>query len=364
VRLLPLDACAPAALVSAWGGETIFRSSHWLAAMMAVVPADSSVQVLTEGARPLAYLGERIVRRHGLLRVRQWVLNETGDPAFDRITLEYNGFNKNNDDLSYAETAFGWLMQHRSHADEIVVRNATASTASALREAAAASGWHVRLTNFSPAAVVDLDTLRAAGGDLVATTGRNTRAAIRRAIRLYEESGPIRVDRAGSAQEAIAWFGRMQSLHMASWHGRAMTHAFSNPYFEPFHHALIRESFDADRVDMLRVCAGDREIGYLYNFAANGWVMAYQSGLTLASDNRWKPGLVSHCAAIAYCLERGDRRYDFLAGSARYKTSLANDAIPMESLVAFAPRWHLTLEEALRRWRARWKDRQANLSPE
>ena len=73
---------------------------------------------------------------------------------------------------------------------------------------------------------------------------------------------------------------------------------------------------------MLRIHAGDREIGYLYNFAADGWVMAYQAGLTPPPDNRWKPGLVCHAAAIAFCLERGDRIYDFLAGPARYKSSL------------------------------------------
>ncbi len=310
-----------------------------------------------DGEVPLAYLAERTVRRHGLLRARQWVLNETGDPMFDRIALEYNGVNGDTVNPTLAGAAFGWLMQQDAHADEIIVRNATAATAAALREAAAANKWRVRRTNLSPAAAVDLDALRLAGGDLLATTGKNTRAAIRRAIRLYEESGPIRVDRAGSVEEAFAWFDRMKALHISSWQGRAAMHAFSNSHFEPFHHALIRGSFDAGRVDMLRIRAGDREVGYLYNFVGDGWVVAYQSGLTPAPDNRWKPGLVSHCSAIAYCLARGDRRYDFLAGPARYKTSLANSSIPMESLVAFAPRWHLTLEDALRRWRAGWRER-------
>ena len=103
------------------------------------------------------------------------------------------------------------------------------------------------------------------------------------------------------------------------------------------------------RVDLLRVSAGEQEVGYLYNFTADGWTMAYQAGLTPPPDNRWKPGLVCHAAAIGLCLTRGDRFYDFLGGSARYKASLSNRTIPMESLVAFAPRWHLRVEDAARR---------------
>jgi CelD/BcsL family acetyltransferase involved in cellulose biosynthesis len=120
---------------------------------------------------------------------------------------------------------------------------------------------------------------------------------------------------------------------------------------------LIRSSFDDLRVDLLRISAGNREIGYLYNFVSDGWVMAYQSGLTSAPDNRWKPGLVSHCAAITFALDRGDWRYDFLAGPARYKASQGNETIPMESIVAFAPKWHLTVEDTARRLRAGWRER-------
>jgi hypothetical protein len=49
--------------------------------------------------------------------------------------------------------------------------------------------------------------------------------------------------------------------------------------------------------------------------------------------------------------------YDFLAGSARYKASLADGEIPMESLVAFRPGMLLQLENALRGARQRLRNR-------
>lgn len=302
-----------------------------------------------------ALLGYYRGRRHRLLPVRRWYLNETGDVAFDRITLEYNGFAGLGEDSAATRSAFAWLLANLPAADELVVRNATRATANALRLAAAESGWRVRTTNRSPAAVLDLESLRVAGGDWLAGLGRNTRAAIRRAIRLYEATGPLTVERAATAPDALAWFERMGELHMASWQGRAAENAFTNPHFRPFHRALLQEAVPAGRADMLRIGAGGREIGYLYNFRAGGWTMAYQAGLTPPPDNRWKPGLVCHAAAIGLCLERGDRAYDFLAGPARYKTSLANREIPMESLVAFAPKWHLKVENAARRLKEKYR---------
>ncbi len=361
MRMIPLAQCDLPTMLSAWdaiaAGQTVFRSAEWLHALISVLPPDSTAMMVLDGQTPMALLGVRTARRRRILPTRQWVLNESGDPMLDRVAIEYNGPLTETDDAPAAVELFGALMQHKPGVDELVIRNATAGASAALRKAAAKNGWGVRLTNSAPSAVIDLNTVRASGRDIVSTSGRNTRAAVRRAFRLYEQHGPIRTDRAASASEAIEWFERMKSLHIASRRNRTAMHAFSNPAFEPFHRVLIRTSFERDRIDMLRVSAGNQDIGYLYNFSNDGWSMAYQSGFAPAPDNRWKPGLVSHCAAIAFSMNRGDYRYDFLAGPARYKNSLANNAIHMESLVAFAPRWHLKVENNLRRWRASWKAR-------
>jgi CelD/BcsL family acetyltransferase involved in cellulose biosynthesis len=77
-------------------------------------------------------------------------------------------------------------------------------------------------------------------------------------------------------------------------------------------------------------------------------VCNYQAGLGYESDNAIKPGLVSHELAIAHALEAGATAYDFLAGDAPYKQSLANDQATLVWLAARKPRLKYRIEEALR----------------
>ena len=80
----------------------------------------------------------------------------------------------------------------------------------------------------------------------------------------------------------------------------------------------------------MRIAAGGRAIGYLYNFRHRGRVLAYQSGFDYAAAGaRQKPGLTCHRAAIDLARREGATAYDFLAGGDRYKTSLANATTQM-----------------------------------
>lgn len=362
-RLIPLSQLERRELLQAWdqaaADETLFLSVHWLRCLMETAPKPEALSVLWDDdqSKPLALIGCGTVQRHRALRVRQWCINETADPVFDRICIEYNhlvgcqakGFQAQ--DSAMAE-GFLALMQAPRGPDELVLRNTDAAGAAAFREAAARAGWGIRTLSHTPAPTTDLCRLREAGGDFVATLGKNTRAAVRRAIRLYESEGPLRIERAANTEQALAWFDRMEALHIAAWQGRAAYHAFSNPGFGPFHKGLIAACHDLARVDVLRLSAGQSDVGFLYNFISNGRVMAYQSGFAPAPDNRWKPGLVSHCLAIAHYLENGQREYDFLGGLDRYKQSLSDGQRDMESLVAFAPKWWLRLENWIRQRRA------------
>ena len=53
---------------------------------------------------------------------------------------------------------------------------------------------------------------------------------------------------------------------------------------------------------MLRITAGGRIIGYLYNFVHAGHVYNYQSGFAYEDDPVVKPGFVSHYLAIEHYL--------------------------------------------------------------
>jgi CelD/BcsL family acetyltransferase involved in cellulose biosynthesis len=171
---------------------------------------------------------------------------------------------------------------------------------------------------------VDLAALRQAGVSFLDSRSRNCRQQIRRSIRLYEDDGPLQLSAAESLDEAQAFLDRLAELHQRRWRARQQPGAFAQPFFRRFHQSLITDGWPAGQIDLLRLSAGDRPIGYLYNFLYGGRAWAYQSGFDYGSDARLKPGLVSHALAAQRYLSLGLDRYQLLAGASRYKASLAN----------------------------------------
>ncbi len=327
----------------------VFLSWEWLDAQRATSGLGRDMYVLMDDDAPLAMLSRRRVMRHGFMPVRQWHLNETGNTAADRVAVEYNGFLQQD----VALDAFDWLLRHLPAADELVVRNALEPTVEALEVAALAAGWRPRTIKKTAAPWLDLASLRASRQPFEARLGRNTRAAIRRARRLYEEAhGPLSLVRAGDAGEAQAWFARMETLHTAQWAARGKDGAFADDRFRAFHRRFLASTYSRSGADILRIQAGGQEVGYLYNLRSpGGWVKAYQSGFTPAPDNRWKPGYLCHALAVDHYAGEGASRYDFLAGLSSYKQQMADQQVPLRSIIAFAPRLHLVLDDCLRRGR-------------
>jgi CelD/BcsL family acetyltransferase involved in cellulose biosynthesis len=172
---------------------------------------------------------------------------------------------------------------------------------------------------------LDLEQLRRSGRTLADVLSRNARQQLARARRRYEASGPLRLQAARSADEALAMLARLKVWHQRTWQRRAQPGCFAAPAFEAFHRDLIRSRFGHGEILLLCASAGDRPFGYLYNFARSGRVYAYQNGLDYAADGRFKPGLVSHVLAIEQALRDGFAVYDFLAGENRLKARLASD---------------------------------------
>ncbi len=173
----------------------------------------------------------------------------------------------------------------------------------------------------------------------LAHVSANTRYQLARSARRYGALGRLHVTRAGSAAEAHRFLDELASLHQRYWTGRGKPGAFADPRFLGFHHRLIDQTQDAAEgaVDLLRVTAGDKVVGYLLNFRFRRRVYAYQSGFNYAdAPAHAKPGMTCHQQAIAYYAAEGMGVYDFLAGDDRYKTSLANGQAEMH-WVTLAP---------------------------
>ena len=176
------------------------------------------------------------------------------------------------------------------------------------------------------------------------------RELARRALRHFERLGALRLAEATTATEALAFFNAMKELHCASWERRNRPHSFSGGFFEPFHRPLIGRSFAEGGTQLLKACAGDRVLGYLYNFRLGNRVYAYQSGFD-DSDRRERPGIVTHFLGIRHAFRSGARVYDFMAGRNRLKESFATWCEPMLWQVLQQPRLAFRLEHFARQFK-------------
>jgi CelD/BcsL family acetyltransferase involved in cellulose biosynthesis len=299
---------------------SFFLSWTWIGSLLAVSNADYFVVSARDGNRTLA-LGlftPRRIKRHLIVRTRQLCLNESGDPALDRIMIEYNG-------LLVDRDAPSKLIQdvfQKMHAlpsprwQELVLSGVPSSYLDAAKRA----GLIVEIDQSRPGFRLDLRAMRQAGTRYLDSVSSNTRAQIRRAQRLAEQSGPLQLDLANSPAEAAAYFEDMRACHEARWEGHG---AFSSPQTIAFHKALMTIGFPRDEIELLRASAGNEPFGYLYNFRYRGAVLNYQSGFRRFENGRHKPGLLTHHLCIERALAMGCEVYDLLAGDARYKRSLA-----------------------------------------
>jgi hypothetical protein len=124
-------------------------------------------------------------------------------------------------------------------------------------------------------------------------------------------------------------------------------------------------------MQLLRVQAGPHDVGYLYSFVHRGRVLFYQSGFDYdLLKTHGRPGLATHVMSVQHNAGLGRDTYDFLAGTARYKLSLASGEAPMVWTAVHRKTPAFWLEEALRsakrRWhraRAQWQARADNDAP-
>lgn len=384
VELLPIDGSINqdnAWLEVAWkdletrADGSFFLSWHWIGPWLKHLPtgANAHAMVVRRNDRivGLAILCRRVIRRYGILPMPSWLLHETGDPVFDGLTIEYNGIlvDRSCADQTIAESLL-WMARKLPGCAALVLAGLGAREEVLARGVASSLGHRLQVRRADAARLVDLELVRRSGGTYRSGLGRSTRAAVSRAVRLYEARDVIEYRVAGDVDEALEFFDGLERLHRAVWEARGKAGSFANPAFGPLHRDLIRRGMDAGVVRLCRLSAGGQDFGYLYNFVWRGRVLNYQSGFAYEDDNRIKPGLVSHVLAIEDALARGEECYDFMAGGAGHKAHLSNAQTSMNWITLSPDQLSSRLEDklhrielALRRWRRRMKGLEQRPTP-
>src|SRR4051812_41634681 len=284
---------------------SFFTSWTWLGTWLELLPQPQSVRLLTvrQGdQRGLALLVLRQVRRHQLLTVRQLHFNSTGDPQFDCIFIEHNGFAGIRPDCSVWQEVGQWFLGDHSGGDELVIPGVEGRDAST-------SGGELQRHREVPAFRMSLNATREHGG-FEATLSRNSRQQLRRAFRDYGSPGSLAFDVARTAERALSYFDALKAFHVRSWTRRGKPHAFRHAFFETFHRALIARGVTDGSVRLICVTAAGQPVGYLYNFRYGATEYAYQSGFE-DSDPDLRPGYVCHALAIEAAASEGAAVYDF-----------------------------------------------------
>jgi Acetyltransferase (GNAT) domain len=329
---------------------SFFLSWPWIGTWLAMLPAHSQPHLLAvqDPDRPdqdqgLAILCRRRHVRLGLLASWRWRLHEAGDPELDRLMIEYNGvLAEPGQAASVLRAGLEVLRELPSGCDELVLGGIDPAAADPSN---VPDGWHARTSHMEACPYVDLGSVNAATGH--GWPSRGPAAAIRRAERLYGATGELAFHIAETEPEAQAYLDGLIALHQQDWTQRGRPGAFASSVFTEFHRRLIKSAFSAGHIQLARLTVGDHAIGYLYNFIWRGTVYAYQSGFDRPRhDNRLKPGLLTHHAAILANARMGHRRYDFMAGEGRQKRAFATG----EDQLAWMVLERDTLAKRIERW--------------
>jgi hypothetical protein len=273
-----------------------------------------------------------------------YMLNQTGNHQDDQIWIEYNDVICSSNHQACRNALLTFLAQQPRAYKFTGINNIQPWSHKDWQE------WSSEKINgyvsvFSSLIASDKEpssskTIKSNAASLTAHFSKNTKSQISRSQRFITQSlGEVQVDWLDNTQiePAIAEMGQ---LHIEQWGEHSFGSGFSNPRFVEFHRLFMQQGL-GDWVHLAKFSAGKQTLGYLYFFSQNKIVYFYLSAINYAvKDNKYKPGLLMHKLAMLHFESLSYTHYDFLAGDARYKTSLSNQKYLLHSMQLFVNKWY------------------------
>ncbi len=277
-------------------------------------------------------------------------LGTAGEPEGERTHVEYNRLLVSPENLEAFAMGLMRTLQQQFRWLELQLDGFVPEHADALMRAGTNAGLQFRVDKRKSRSPT-FDFQRAADEgyqDVISALGKNTRYNIRRSLRLFNSNfGQRRIEWAETPEQAGDILRELIHLHQKRWERVGAPGAFRTDRIRRYHEDLIDtlSLWPQGSLIVFRVKQGEVTIGCLFNFVEGGHVRYYKSGLPLFSDNRLKPGLVTHAACMEECRrrglleeekcrqcglseeecrKRGLLKYDFLAGEVLYKEQLSN----------------------------------------
>lgn len=276
---------------------------------------------------------------------KQAYLHRTGSVAQDQMWIEYNDFLL---DKKHADAVRIALVKHvlnNSYCQSLHIGISKTNTIQSICETEniaylplSESKTYKKILNKSD------DSFDA----LIANFSKNTKSQIRRSVKLLQQSGEYSLEVAQSAEQALTWFNEAGAIHQALWRDTAFGSGFDNPHFVNFHQKIIQQGFEHHTVVLSRLVVNQHVSGYIYGFIHEHTFYFYLSAFEKDSNPKIKLGVLAHVEMMLYLAQKGITQYDFLAGTARYKSSLSDQQDKMGFYRLTANNMLFTIDSKLR----------------
>lgn len=304
---------------------SFFNSWSWIGPWLEALPSAFERRVLRAfSAGRLVGLGVLVRNTRKLGGVRfctSWHLHAAGDPVFDGAMVEHNDFliDADHGDALRAAMVEQWA-RHVGPGQELHLPGLVGEGF-----APAVSGTLQRQDEARASYAIALQPVRDHKLDFTPLVSGHARRFIRRSMKEYQTViGPLEVHVASSPDEALDYFDRMVALHQQRWASLGEDGSFKSDFRSNLHRTVIRRQFARGEIQMLRVRAGERDLGYLYSFIRGKRLYVYQSGFDYGVlDKHGRPGLVTHTLAVQYNAGLGFDVYDLMAGESQYKATIS-----------------------------------------
>lgn len=328
---------------------SFFTSWSWIGTWLESLPADVRqylwVARITGEVVGLGLLSRRWRKRGPMPVCEAWYLNATGDVDYDIVWIEHNDLLVDvrfGDDVRAAMV--GYWRTVAGPASELHLPGLTGDG-----WAQSIGGDLERVADVQASGCVALGPVREKQLDFTPLVSGHARRFIRRSLKEYQTLGPLSVTVADNVDEANVYLHKLTDLHQSRWTAKGEAGVFSGNFFVAFHRRLIARCLPRGEVQLLRVRAGERDIGYLYSFIRGPRLYVYQSGFDYGLlQKHGRPGLITHTLAIQHNASLGFDAYDLMAGESQYKSTLSTVCETMSWVVLRKPALRFKLENGLK----------------
>lgn len=343
---------------------SFFTSWSWIGVWLKHLPSDVKPLLLraVEDGRVvgMGVLVRAARERFGVPFCEAWHLHSTGDKQQDVVMIEHN-------DLLVDEA-----VAHRVRPQMLAAWQRHAGRAAELHlPGLPGTGWFPQVTKDllredlpRTSYGVDLGAVRDKNLDYVSLLSSHARRFIRKSLKEYGKLGEVQLEVAQTVEQGLAFLDKLSELHQSRWVSLGEPGAFNGEFFQQFHRDLVTQNLPRGEIQLLRVHAGGRDLGYLYSFVRGKHLYVYQSGFDYTVlEKHGRPGLVTHTLAVEYNARQGFDLYDLMVGESRYKTTMSTVQDTMTWTVLRKPALRFRLEGAVRDWKRKRREAAAAVAP-